>query len=240
MAFDHRSTTRRYLLRTLALAPLGMASLPLLNRLSVGTAHAAQSTSRSPDQALQLLLEGNQQFVQATQRAGGRTIERRLELTQGQSPFAIILGCADSRVPPELVFETGLGDLFVCRVAGNIETAEIIGSIEYGVQVLGAPLVMVLGHSGCGAVDAALAVVTRGAEFAGYLAGLVDQLTPAAASIVGQPGDPLDNAIRANVQMTVSQLLRRDPDLATRVRDGRVRVVGGVYDLASGRVDLVA
>jgi carbonic anhydrase len=240
MAFDQGSTTRRYFLHTLALAPLGVASLPLVSRLTVGSAHAAQATSRSPDQALQTLLEGNQQFVQATQRAGGQAIERRLELTGGQNPFAIILGCADSRVPPEIVFDTGLGDLFVCRVAGNIDTAEIIGSIEYGVQVLGAPLVMVLGHSGCGAVDAALAVVTRGAEFAGYLAGLVDLFIPAVASIVGQPGNPLDNAIRANVQMTVSRLLRRDPDLATRVRDGRVRVVGGVYDLASGRVDLVA
>src|SRR5439155_13555144 len=103
---------------------------------------------------------------------------------------------------------------------------------------LGAPLIMVLGHSGCGAVDAALAVVTQGAEFAGYLDGLVEQITPAAASVVGQPGNPMDNAIRANVQMTVSRLLRRDPELATRVRDGRARVVGGVYDLASGRVDL--
>ena len=240
MAFDHASTTRRHVLRTLTLAPLGMVSLPLLSRLDGGTAHAAQATSRSPDQALQTLLEGNQRFVVATQRAGGRAIDRRLELTGGQNPFAIILGCADSRVPPEIVFDTGLGDLFVCRVAGNIETPEIIGSIEYGVQVLGAPLVMVLGHSGCGALDAALAVVTRGAEFAGYLAGLVDKLTPAAASILGQPGNPLDNAIRANVQMTVSHLLRQDPELATRVRAGRVRVVGGVYDLASGQVDLVA
>jgi carbonic anhydrase len=239
MVFDHGSTTRRQLLRALALAPLGIASLPLLSRLNVGTAHAAQATSRSPDQALQTLLEGNQRFVAATQRAGGRAIERRLELTGGQNPFAIILGCADSRVPPEIVFNTGLGDLFVCRVAGNIETPEIIGSIEYGVQVLGAPLVMVLGHSSCGAVDAALAVVTRGAEFQGYLDGLVEQLTPAAASVVGQPGNPLDNAIRANVQMTVARLLRRDPDLATRARDGRARVVGGVYDLASGRVDLL-
>jgi len=240
MAFDHGSSTRRLFLHTLALTPLGMASLPLLSRLNVGTAHAAQATSQSPDQALQRLLEGNQQFVLATQRAGGQTIERRLELTGGQNPFAIILGCADSRVPPELVFETGLGDLFVCRVAGNIATAEIMGSIEYGVQVLGAPLIMVLGHSGCGAVDAALAVVARGAEFEGHLAGLGDQPTPTAASIMGQPGSLLDNAIRANVQTTVSHLLRRDPDLATRVRDGRVRVVGGVYDLASGRVDLVA
>src|SRR5262249_53906518 len=239
MAFDHGSTPRRSFLRRLALAPIGMASLPLLGRLNVGTAHAAQGTGRSPDQALQALIDGNQQFVLATQRAGGRGIERRLELAGGQNPFAIILGCADSRVPPEIVFDTGLGDLFVCRVAGNIETPEIIGSIEYGVQVLGAPLVMVLGHSSCGAVDAALAVVTSGAEFQGYLDALVDQITPAAASIVGQPGNPLDNAIRANVQRTVVQLLRRDPELATRVRDGRVRVVGGVYDLASGRVDLV-
>jgi carbonic anhydrase len=240
MAADHRSTPRRHFLRTLALAPLGMASLPLVGRLHAGTALAAQATGPSPDQALQTLLEGNQRFVVATQRAGEGAIERRLALTGGQNPFAIILGCADSRVPPEIVFDTGLGDLFVCRVAGNVETPEIMGSIEYGVQVLGAPLVMVLGHSGCGALDAALAVVTRGAEFEGYLAGLVDQLLPAVASSMGQPGNPLDNAIRANVQLTVSRLLRRDPDLAMRVRDGRVRVVGGVYDLASGRVDLVA
>src|SRR4051794_23846594 len=118
MTFDHGSTTRRSALRTLALAPLGMASLPLLGRLNVGTAQAAQTPRPTPDQALQRLLQGNQQFVQATQRAGGQTIERRLEIVGSQSPFAIILGCADSRVPPEIVFDTGLGDLFVCRVAG--------------------------------------------------------------------------------------------------------------------------
>ncbi|HEY7067201.1 MAG TPA: carbonic anhydrase [Chloroflexota bacterium] len=240
MAFDHGSIARRPFLRTLALAPLGMASLPASGRLNVEAAVAAQTPGPTPDQALQRLQDGNQEFVLATQAAGGRGIERRLEVSQGQNPFAIILGCADSRVPPEIVFNTGLGDLFVCRVAGNIETPEIIGSIEYGVQVLGAPLIMVLGHSSCGALDAALAVVTQGAEFQGYLSGLVDQLTPAAASIAGQPGNPLDNAIRANVQMTVARLLRRDPDLASRARDGRARVVGGVYDLASGRVDLVA
>jgi carbonic anhydrase len=240
MAFDHGSTARRSFLRTVALAPLGVASLPLLGRLSEGTAHAAHATGQSPDQALQRLMAGNQQFVQDAQRAGGRTIERRLELTGGQSPFAIILGCADSRVPPEIIFDTGLGDLFVCRVAGNIETPEIIGSIEFGVQVLGATLIMVLGHSSCGAVDAALAVVTQGAELTGYLEGVVEQITPAASTVVGQPGNPLDNAIRANVQLTVGRLVRRDPELAARVQNGRARVVGGVYDLASGRVDLVA
>src|SRR5262245_60406032 len=104
MAFDHGSTARRSFLRTMALAPLGVASLPLLGRLNEGTALAAQGAGQSPDQALQRLMAGNQEFVQATQRAGGRTIERRLELAGGQSPFAIILGCADSRVPPEIIF----------------------------------------------------------------------------------------------------------------------------------------
>src|SRR5438874_2794554 len=108
MARDHGSTPRRNFLRALAFAPLGMASLPLLSRLNVGTAHAAQATGPTPDQALQMLLAGNQQFMVASQRAGGGAVERRLQLTGGQSPFAIILGCADSRVPPEIVFDTGL------------------------------------------------------------------------------------------------------------------------------------
>jgi carbonic anhydrase len=236
MAFDHGSTQRRDFLRTLALAPVGLAGLPLLGKLHGETAHAAQVTGPSPQQALQRLMAGNQNFMAAVQRFGGVAIERRLELTGGQSPFAIILGCADSRVPPELIFDTGLGDLFVCRVAGNIDTAEIIGSIEFGVRVLGAPLIMVLGHSSCGAVDAAIDVALRGAELDGYLAGLVDQITPAVSSVVGQPGNMLDNATRANVQSTVLHLVRRDWDFAQRVRDGRLAVVGGVYDLASGRV----
>jgi carbonic anhydrase len=197
-----------------------------------------QGTPLTPDQALQDLLEGNQRFTAAYARDRD-TITRRIDLVGGQSPHATILGCADSRVVPELVFDADLGELFVCRVAGNVVTSDVLGSIEYAVKVLGTPLIVVLGHEGCGAIDAALSVVTRGAEFEGYLAGLIDQLVPAATRIVGQPGVPLDNAIRANVQMQVTRLHQRDPDFTARVADGRLRIVGAVYQLESGLISLV-
>jgi len=189
----------------------------------------------SGDAALKRLLEGNRRYVAAKFAHPNQSIQRRVEVAKKQSPFAVILTCADSRVAPEIVFDQGLGDLFVLRVAGNVTSPSIIGSIEYAVEHLGSPLVMVMGHERCGAVDAAL----KGVEAEGYIGYLVEAIQPAVEQSRGQEGDPLDNAVKANVKRVVRKLKSAEPVLSHLIRDGKVKIVGARYDLDSGRVTLV-
>jgi carbonic anhydrase len=160
-------------------------------------------------------------------------------LAAGQAPFAVILGCADSRVAPELAFDQSRGQLFVLRVAGNTLNTDTLASIEYALAVLGTPLIMVLGHSACGAVDAAIKVVADNAELPGHLPGLIDPIKPAVRAAKEQSGDLLTNAINENVRLTVAKVQDAGPIVAPKVADGSVKVVGGVYDLATGKVELV-
>src|SRR5262249_38669819 len=164
---------------------------------------------------------------------------RRTALAKGQQPFASIMGCADSRVPPEVVFDQGLGDLFVVRVAGNVADDTAIGSLEYAATVLAVPLILVLGHSHCGAVAAALKAAP-GADLSPGIKSLVDAIQPAIQPVKSRPGDMLDNAVRANVVHVVQQLRSSKPTLAGLVGDGKVRIVGGHYDLATGVVEMLA
>jgi carbonic anhydrase len=162
-------------------------------------------------------------------------------LAEGQQPFAVIVGCADSRVSPELLFDQGIGDLFVVRVAGNVVSGAgtpVKGSIEYGVAELGVSLVMVLGHTECGAVKAAIKHMNDRDPLPGALGLLVNSIRPAVAKTRGMPGDPLDNAIRANVGIGVEVLRGLQPIVAPAVKRGRVKVVGAVYDLRTGSVTL--
>lgn len=205
-----------------------------------GTVGAAQAGSVSPEEALQRLLEGNARFVSGTPLGPRRSPERRAEVARGQAPYAAILACADSRVPPELVFDAGLGDLFVVRVAGNLVDEAGLASLEFAAASLGAPLLFVLGHQRCGAVDAAVAVVTQGARLDGHLPTLAAAIRPAVERARGQPGDLLENAIRANIALAVEQLAGSPPVLAPLVAQGAVRVVGGYYALDSGQVTLIA
>jgi carbonic anhydrase len=206
-------------------------------------AQAASPGADGPlaDEVLQRLLEGNQRFVKGETTSPRRSPGDFRPLAEGQHPMAVIVGCADSRVSPELLFDQGIGDLFVIRVAGNVVSGAgtpVKGSIEYGVAELGVSLVMVLGHTECGAVKAAIRHMNDRDPLPGALGLLVNSIRPAVAKTKGMPGDPLDNAIRANVGIGVKQLRSLQPIVAPAVKRGRVKVVGAVYDLRTGGVTL--
>ena len=156
-------------------------------------------------------------------------------MAKGQHPFAAVLGCSDSRVPPEVVFDEGLGDLFTVRVAGNVATDDVVASLEYAVAHLGPKLIVVLGHERCGAVDATM----KGGAPEGHLAALVDRIKPATDAVKGKPGDTLDLAVRQNVANVVKQLRATQPILAKDVASGAVKIVGARYDLDSGLVEIL-
>jgi carbonic anhydrase len=164
----------------------------------------------------------------------------RASRTLGQAPFAAILGCADSRIAPELAFDQGPGDLFVVRVAGNFVTPDGLGSLEFGAAVLGAKLIMVLGHTSCGAVKSTVEALQKGNALPGHIADLVRAMKPGIAPVLDQSGSDLEQrATIANVRHNVEQLKQAKPILAEKVAGNEVRVVGGVYDLATGKVTLV-
>jgi carbonic anhydrase len=232
--------SRRQLMR---LAVMGAAGLVVSTRaLPAGGAPAAGAARRDPDAILRDLLDGNRRFAGGQAAGPRRKPEDFATLAEGQTPDALIVGCADSRVPPEILFDQGVGDLFVVRVAGNVvSNAGVIvkGSIEYAVLELGVPLILVLGHTQCGAVKAVLQHLDAKDALPGALAGLVDVMKPAVAAAKGKPGDPLDNAIRANVLAGVARLKALPPIVGPAVKKGKVRVVGGVYDLKSGAVTMI-
>ncbi|NJP08479.1 MAG: carbonic anhydrase [Leptolyngbyaceae cyanobacterium RU_5_1] len=188
----------------------------------------------SADKALKLLMEGNQRYSSYKLLHPRQDEKRLIEVAKGQNPFAIILTCADSRVCPEIIFDQGLGDLFVVRVAGNVVNDMILGSIEYAAGHLGALLIMVLGHERCGAVAAAV----EGAQVPAHISSLVKAIQPAVETIKGKAGDSLDNAIRANVQMVVAQMKTSEP-LAGMVKTKNLQIVGGRYDLDKGAVEII-
>jgi len=191
-----------------------------------------------PDAALERLLHGNARYVEGVAKRHDFKAEREA-LAGGQNPYAAILSCADSRIAPEYAFDAARGDLFVVRVAGNFANADMIASLEYGVAVLGVPLIMVLGHGSCGAVDATVKSVQDGTTLAGHLPSLVSAIAPAVKAAVGRPGNLLDNAIRENVLLNVQTLMNAAPILNKAVEDKKLRVVGGIYNLATGKVDVV-
>lgn len=186
-----------------------------------------------PNEAMVRLLEGNLRYVTEQPNGPDRGEARRIEVARGQHPFAAIVSCADSRVPPEIIFDQGLGDLFVVRIAGNLATDEAIGSIEYAVEHLGVRLVVVLGHEKCGAVKAAL----DGGHAPGRIEDLVEAIAPAVERSRTRAGDPLDNAVRANVRMVVDRLVFAEPILAEKAREGAIKIVGARYDLDNGTVE---
>jgi carbonic anhydrase len=186
-------------------------------------------------------LAGNKRFVEGHLDHPRRDDVQRAEQAEGQTPYAIILGCADSRVPPEIVFDEGLGDLFSVRVAGNTSPADIVlGSVEYGAAVLNCKLIVVLGHQECGAVKAAIDQVTKGKAVPGHIPGVVDPIVPAVQAVQTTPADQLlEAATRENVRRTVAQLQSSQPVLAPLVQGGKLKVVGAEYELHTGQVQLV-
>lgn len=190
------------------------------------------------DEALKRLVEGNKRYINGDITPVDFS-STRAALAGGQNPFAAILGCADSRVAPELAFDTGRGDLFVVRVAGNVVTQEGIASLEYCVEVLGTELIMVLGHDKCGAVKAAISSVQSGNQFPGHIQNLVQLLRPPVQKAQAESGNLLVNAIRANVEWGVQGLQQASPILDKRFKAGTLKITGGIYDLDTGAVKLV-
>ncbi|MCA2979214.1 MAG: carbonic anhydrase [Myxococcaceae bacterium] len=186
----------------------------------------------TPDAAIELLSKGNQRFVEGKTFAPNRNMARLKEVAPKQTPFAAFLGCADSRVPTEIVFDQGFGDVFVTRIAGNVADPAIIGSLEFGCLVLGAKVLYVLGHSSCGAVAATL----KGDAVPGQISTLYQHIRLAAKASQGN----LDTAIRENVKHQAGVLAEASPVLAVLLKEGRLKVAGGVYDLMSGKVTQVS
>ena len=189
----------------------------------------------TPAQALALLEAGNRRFVAGTPQSGPQTA-RLVGLTEGQNPFAIVLGCSDSRVPIETIFDQAPGNLFVVRVAGNFINDDNLGSIEFGVAVLKSRLILVLGHTHCGAVEAAVAYLKNDAVQPGHIQRLCDAVAPAARAVRDRDGDWMGNAITENVKFNVAATMDRSPIVAAAVAAGEIEVKGGVYDLRSGTV----
>jgi carbonic anhydrase len=213
----------------------GVLTAGIGSKLMVSEPAVAQQKDINPEQALQSLIEGNQRFVTRKRRNPNQTQTRLVEVAKAQKPFASILGCADSRVPSEIVFDQGLGDLFVCRIAGNVATAEEIGSLEFGSLVLGSKVIMVLGHERCGAVDATI----KGAQVPGQIGSLIDAMKPSVEKSKNLPGDKLENACKANILMQVEKL-KASSVLSQLIDAGKLKVVGGYYDLDNGTVTIVS
>lgn len=231
--------SRRATLRGISLcAAVPAIALPALS----ATARRALATEPAPsaitpDQALEMLKAGNAEYSRDAPFRGAEDRNRRTEIAKGQHPFAIVVGCADSRVPPELLFARGLGEIFVIRVAGNTIDPITQGSIEYAVDHLGVPLILVLGHERCGAVAAAVEVVEKNAVFPGSIGAMVDPIIPAVLSVRDSQGDLVANSVRANVTRVI-QGLRASSQIAQHALGaGELKIVGGVYDLDDGVVD---
>jgi carbonic anhydrase len=193
----------------------------------------------TPDAALERLAAGNRRYVEGVARRHDFKAEREA-LTKGQNPFAAVLSCADSRIAPEYAFDTGRGDLFVVRLAGNFATDDGIASLEYAVDVLHTPLILVLGHQACGAVSATITSIANDTTLPGHLPSLVAGIAPAVRAVRDEPGDTLDNAIRRNVRLTVETLKATRPILSEYAGAARIRVVGAVYRLDTGAVEMLA
>ena len=193
----------------------------------------------SPEASLERLLKGNQRYVEGLSRRHDFKHEREA-LAGGQNPYAGILSCADSRIAPEYAFDSGRGDLFVCRVAGNFANSDTIASMDYAVAILATPLIMVLGHDSCGAVSATIKSLKDNTTLPGHLPSLVASLAPAVNAVAGQAGDPLDNAIRQNVIDNVAKLKGATPILSEAVLQRKLKVVGGIYKLKDGRIELIS
>jgi len=187
------------------------------------------------NQALQLLIEGNKRFAAMNATHPNQSKERRDEVKGGQKPFAVIVGCSDSRIPPEILFDQGIGDVFVIRLAGNIVDDTALGSIEYAVDHLGARLVVVLGHAKCGAVTAA----TQGGEAHGHIGSIVQLIIPAVEQARAKSGDLIDNSIKENARLVAATISSSKPILSKMAEDGKIAVVPAYYDIDTGMVELL-
>lgn len=236
---DRNDLTRRDFCRTTYHGLLGLSGTSLLFDGAVH--HDEAAPALTPDQALAKLKQGNADFLSGKTRVTTGDRDRRLDFARKQTPFAVLVGCSDSRVPPELLFGAGLGELFIVRNAGNTVDTVSMGTIEYGVLVLGVPLVVVLGHERCGAVHAAIDVVEKNASFPGSIGQMIEPIIPAVLKAKTNrqlAGDELlDASVRENVSRVVDRLRNVEMSLVQPIRAGKLRVVGARYDLDDGKVD---
>ena len=193
----------------------------------------------TPDDALARLMAGNKRYQKGAAKRHDFLAEREA-LVRGQNPYAGIVSCANSRIAPEYAFDSSRGDLFVVRVAGNFVNPDNLASFEYAVEVLKTPLLLVLGHDACGALRSTISSLQDKTTLPGHLPSLVAALAPAVKAVTGRPGDVLENATKANVRLAVEALKSATPLLSAAVADKRVKVVGGIYRLADGSVELIA
>ena len=215
----------------------GPAEIPTKRKGEVDMAASAEDVPVSADEALARLREGNQRFLNGEMHSHDFRREMLADLATAQRPYATILGCSDSRVPPELLFDTGLGELFVVRVAGNLLSPETAGSLQYAGTYLRTPLFVVLGHEGCGAVAAALATTHQGAQFRSRVQRLLTRIAPGLPEPDARlsPEEQLSRAVEGNVRAMVRQI-QNSPEGRERAVEGRVKVIGAVYEIETGRV----
>lgn len=216
--------------RSLILAAIAFSFIAA--RATIADDHGSSAIGAS--EALKLILEGNDRFVAGKLQHPHQTPSRRAEIAKAQHPLASILACSDSRSAPEILFDRGLGDLFITRVAGNVADPVVVDSLDYSVRHLGVRLVIVLGHTRCGAVTAAV----QSHDGPGEVSSLFKELGPAVAASKGQPGDPVENTVRANVKLVV-QKLAKSLQLGAAVKSGALRIVGAIYDLDTGKITML-
>lgn len=237
---DH-GLTRRKLIGTATFGVAAAATAPLAGPVLAAAPDVANPAppSLTPDQALEALKRGNREFLAGKAVAQNSDGRRRLEIARAQYPIAVLVSCSDSRVPPELLFGRGLGELFIIRNAGNTIDTVAMGSLEYAVAELNVPLVVVMGHERCGAVSAAVSVVEKGATFPGSIGRMVEPIIPAVLDARrSNPSDLLDASVRANVSRTVARLREfSEPMVLDRLEQRKLRIVGARYDLDDGNVD---
>ena len=231
-----RNVSRRNLLQFGAVA-LGTGTLTAGLGSKVVVAQAPDEQKKlTPDQALQMLVDGNERFVKGKPiNSTNRDIKRVRVVSQNQYPFASILSCADSRVPAEIIFDQGFGDLFMCRVAGNIATPEEMGSLEFGTAVLGSKVLMVMGHKRCGAVTAAI----KGGEFPGQIGSLIEAIQPALKTANISKSNQLEEGVKANVLYQV-QTVKKSPVVSQLIQQNKLKVVGSYYDLDTGLITILS
>jgi carbonic anhydrase len=235
---------RRHVLKLAGMAGSGIAtSFSLLwgtqqavnPQTVVADAYPVNPNPVSPEVALRRLLNANKRFVQQKRNYPDQNLERLRLVSKAQHPFASILGCADSRVPAEIVFDQGLGDLFVVRVAGNVVSDLVIGSLEYSTAILGSQLILILGHRRCGAVAEAI----KNEPLLGKMGFVIEGIKPAVERVRLTTGDIQEDAVLANIQYQVQELSKKSTILAKFVSEGKLKIVGGLYDLDTGKVTVI-
>ncbi|MGI2904878.1 carbonic anhydrase [Tolypothrix sp. VBCCA 56010] len=234
---------RRHFLKLASMASFGIATYSILwgtqqavnPQIIVADTHPVNPNPVIPDVALRRLLDGNKRFIQQKSQHSDESLERLRLVAKTQHPFASVLGCADSRVPAEIIFDQGLGNLFVVRVAGNVVNDLVTGSLEYSTTVLGSQLILILGHRRCGAVAEAI----KNEPLPGKIGSVIEGIKPAVERVRLTTGDITEDAVIANIQYQVEELANKSTILAKLVSVGKLKIVGGCYDLDTGKVTVI-